>query len=292
MKLVTYRNGAEPRIGVIREDRVVDLGDLAPDLVSLIEGGQSALTRVGQAAESTTRKSHALAAVRLLAPLKPRGNVLAVGLNYRKHAEESARARSEEVGPPTVFTKAITSLIGPTDDIVANDAISTNLDWEAELGVVIGRAGANISRASAYDHVFGYTVINDVSARDVQHTWGGQWFKGKSLDGTSPVGPWVVTVDEIDDPQSLRITLRVNGKTKQEGWTGDMIRPVDNLIEWLSFGMTLQGGALIATGTPEGVGNSRTPPEYLRPGDLMETEIDGIGSLTNRIVSPPSQKRP
>ena len=289
MRLVTYRAGAEPRIGLIREDRVVDLGDLAGDMVSLIEAGAPALAQARRAAESPTRDSLALADVKLLAPLQPRGNVLAIGLNYRKHAEESARNRGGEVGPPTVFTKATTSLIGPTDDIVADDSISPKLDWEVELGVVIGLAGSNIPRGNAFDHVFGYTVINDVSARDLQHSWGGQWFKGKSLDRTSPVGPCIVTLDELGDPQSLRISLRLNGVSKQEGWTGDMIHPVDRLIEWLAVGMTLQTGALIATGTPEGVGNARTPPEYLRPGDLMETEIEGIGTLTNRVVAPPSR---
>src|SRR5438552_1962911 len=155
----------------------------------------------------------------------------------------------------------------------------------AELGVVIGRGGANIKAGDAMSHIFGYTVVNDVSARDIQNGWGGQFFKGKSLDGSSPVGPWVVTADEIPDPQNLSVTLRVNGELKQDGHTRDMIYPVAQLIVWLSIGMTLRPGTLIATGTPDGVGFARTPPEVLKPGDVIETEVGSIGRLRNRMVS-------
>ena len=151
--------------------------------------------------------------------------------------------------------------------------------------MVIGRKGANIKADEAMNHVFGYTVINDVSARDIQNNWGGQFFKGKSLDASSPVGPWVVTADEIPDPQALRVSLRVNGEVKQDGNTRDMIYPVSQLIVWLSVGMTLRPGSLIASGTPDGVGFARTPPEFLKPGDLMETEVEGIGRLRNRMVA-------
>jgi 2-keto-4-pentenoate hydratase/2-oxohepta-3-ene-1,7-dioic acid hydratase in catechol pathway len=221
----------------------------------------------------------------LLPPLDPpRGNVLAIGRNYQKHAEESGRAWGEGVKPPTVFTKAQTSITGPFDEIPINPKVSEKIDWEVELGVVIGKAGANIAPEDAMSHVFGYTVINDVSARDIQNGWGGQFFKGKSLDSSSPMGPWVVTADEIPDPQNLRVTLRVNGITKQDGHTRDMIYPVRQLIAWLSIGMTLVPGNLIATGTPDGVGFARTPPEFLKPGDVMETEVEGIGVLRNRMV--------
>ena len=150
---------------------------------------------------------------------------------------------------------------------------------------MIGRRGANIDRQNGFDHVFGYMVINDVSARDIQMGWGGQYFKGKSLDRSSPIGPWVVTRDEIPEPQRLGLALRVNGQLKQDGNTRDMIYPVDALVEWTSKGMTLLPGAIIATGTPDGVGFARTPPEFLKPGDAMETEVEGIGALTNRIVA-------
>jgi 2-keto-4-pentenoate hydratase/2-oxohepta-3-ene-1,7-dioic acid hydratase in catechol pathway len=227
-----------------------------------------------------------LADLAVLPPLDPpRGNVLAIGRNYQKHAEEGARALNEEVGPPTIFTKAITTISGPYDDIPIDSAVSVNIDWEVELGVVVGQAGRSIKRQDALDHVFGYTVINDVTARDMQRGWGGQWFKGKSLDASCPSGPWVVTADEVPDPTSLQLRLLVNGEVKQDANTRDMIYPVDSLIEWLSMGMTLLPGMLIATGTPEGVGFARTPPEYLRPGDIMETEVQGVGTLRNRMVA-------
>jgi 2-keto-4-pentenoate hydratase/2-oxohepta-3-ene-1,7-dioic acid hydratase in catechol pathway len=210
--------------------------------------------------------------------------VYAIGRNYQKHAEEGARALKTEVGPPTIFTKAITTITGPYSDIPINPAVSDKIDWEVELGVVIGRRGANISREAALDHIFGYTVLNDVSARDIQNGWGGQWFKGKSLDASCPLGPWVVTKDEVPDPQKLQLQLRVNGIVKQEANTRDMIYPVAEIIRWLSIGMTLLPGALIATGTPEGVGFARTPPEFLKPGDVMETDIQGVGLLRNKMV--------
>ncbi|HYS00714.1 MAG TPA: fumarylacetoacetate hydrolase family protein, partial [Candidatus Eisenbacteria bacterium] len=201
-----------------------------------------------------------------------------------KHAAESARAWGENVKPPTVFTKAQTSITGPYDDIAIDPAISEKIDWEVELGVVIGMAGINIKPENAMNHVFGYTVVNDVSARDIQNGWGGQFFKGKSLDRSSPIGPWIVTADEIGDPKQLRLSLKVNGVVKQDGNTRDMIYPVAELIAWLSIGMTLLPGTVIATGTPDGVGFARTPPEFLKAGDVMETEVERVGLLRNRMV--------
>jgi 2-keto-4-pentenoate hydratase/2-oxohepta-3-ene-1,7-dioic acid hydratase in catechol pathway len=211
--------------------------------------------------------------------------VIAIGRNYQKHAQETAMEGSDP-SPPTVFTKAITSLTEPFADIVIDPSISDQIDWEVELAVIIGRRGANIKRANAREFVFGYMVLNDISARDIQMGWGGQYFKGKSLDRSCPTGPWIVTADEVPEPQSLNLSLRVNGTVKQDGNTRDMIYPVDAIIEWLSKGMTLLPGAIIATGTPDGVGFARTPPEFLKPGDVMETEVEGIGTLRNRIVSP------
>jgi 2-keto-4-pentenoate hydratase/2-oxohepta-3-ene-1,7-dioic acid hydratase (catechol pathway) len=251
---------------------------------ALIDAGDEGLAHVRAALSSSRSKSRRLAEVELLAPLDPpRGNVIAMGRNYQKHAEETAQAG--QVSPPTIFTKAITSLTEPFADIAIDPAISDKIDWEAELAVLIGKRGANIKRARAMDHVFGYTVLNDVTARDIQSGWGGQYFKGKSLDRSCPTGPWVVTKDEVEDPQALKLFLRVNGTVKQEGNTRDMIYPVDAIIEWVSKGMTLLPGAMIATGTPDGVGFARTPPEFLKPGDVMETEVQGIGLLRNRIVS-------
>jgi 2-keto-4-pentenoate hydratase/2-oxohepta-3-ene-1,7-dioic acid hydratase in catechol pathway len=275
------------RLGALQpggEDVVVELPEFA-DLVSLIDAGEAGLAQARSTLSSARATSRRLADLEVLAPLDPpRGNVIAIGRNYQKHAEETAHVLDSEPSPPTIFTKAITSLTEPFADIVIDPSVSDKIDWEVELGVVMGRGGANIKRERALDHVFGFTVINDVTARDIQSDWGGQWFKGKSLDRTSPIGPWVVTRDEIEDPQALSLWLRVNGAVKQEGNTGDMIHPVDAIIEWASRGMTLLSGALIATGTPDGVGFARTPPEFLKPGDVMETEVQGIGRMRNRIV--------
>ena len=249
----------------------------------MIDAGERALEHARKVAANAHR-GLPLNDVTLLPPLdSPRGNIIAMGRNYQKHAEETAT--NGDVKPPTIFTKAITSITGPYDDIEINPSVSDKLDWEVELGVVIGASGANIARRDAMNHVFGYFVLNDVSARDIQNGWGGQYFKGKSLDRSCPTGPWVVTKDEAPGPGNLALRLTLNGVVKQEGNTADMIHPIDAIIEWASKGMTLLPGALIATGTPDGVGFARTPPEYLKVGDVMETEVEGIGALRNRLVA-------
>lgn len=286
MRLVTFRINGSARLGVLRNgDEVVQVEEPG-DMLSLIDAGREGLAKVQETLASSRSRARKLEDVDLLAPLpEPRGNILAMGRNYQKHAEESARKEGYEPQPPTIFTKAITSLTEPFADIVIDPSISDQIDWEAELALVIGKRGANIKRANARDYVFGYTVLNDISARDIQTGWGGQFFKGKSLDRSCPTGPWIVTSDEVPDPQSLGVRLRLNGKLEQDGNTRDMIYPVDATIEWMSKGMTLLPGALIATGTPDGVGFWRTPSQVLHPGDLMETEVEGIGVLRNRIVS-------
>ena len=285
MKLVMFKADGGRRLGAFRPgsaDEVVELSELA-DIRALIDAGAEGLDQVRAALSSSRSKSRRLADLELLAPLDPpRGNVIAIGRNYQKHAEETAQGG--QVSPPTIFTKAITSLTEPFADIAIDPAISDKIDWEVEVAVLIGKVGANIKRGRAMDHVFGYTVLNDVTARDIQSGWGGQYFKGKSLDRSCPTGPWVVTKDEVEDPQTLKLFLRVNGIVKQEGDTRDMIYPVDAIIEWVSKGMTILPGTMIATGTPDGVGFARTPPEFLKPGDVMETEVQGIGLLRNRFV--------
>jgi len=283
MKLATFRSGGRAHIGVVSPDgsHLVEMTDPA-DMLALIDAGERGL----EMARKATGPEHAIDSVELLPPLpQPRGNVIAVGRNYEKHAAETARLEGREPSPPTIFTKAITSLTGPFDDIAIDPAISDQIDWEVELALIIGKGGANISRSDARRHVFGYMALNDVSARDIQSGWGGQYFKGKSLDRTCPTGPWIVTADEIPDPQSLRLQLRVDGESKQDGHTRDMIYGVDPIIEWVSKGMTLLPGTIIATGTPDGVGFARTPPEFLHPGEVMETEVEHIGVLRNRIVA-------
>jgi 2-keto-4-pentenoate hydratase/2-oxohepta-3-ene-1,7-dioic acid hydratase in catechol pathway len=298
MRLLMFREGRGRRLGVSRvdADEIVDVAatsggeSLPTDIVGVIDGGDAVLQRLGELAASASGPAvRRIADLELLAPFDPpRGNVLCIGRNYQKHAEEGARALNTEVGPPTIFTKAITTINSPYGEVPINPAVSTSIDWEVELGVVIGRAGSNIKRAGAMEHVFGYTVINDVTARDLQNGWGGQWFKGKSLDGSCPMGPWVITADDVPDVQALQLQLRVNGVVKQDANTRDMIYPVDAIIEWLSVGMTLLPGMVIASGTPEGVGFARTPPEFLHAGDVMESEVQGVGMLRNTIVELPS----
>jgi 2-keto-4-pentenoate hydratase/2-oxohepta-3-ene-1,7-dioic acid hydratase in catechol pathway len=302
MKLLMFREADGRRLGVVlddAQDAVVDVAELAratgsppppADLLALVQEGprgleqlRALLARLGSSRSEPVVRG--LSSLELLAPLDPPvGNILAVGRNYQKHAEEGARAQGTEVKPPTFFTKAITSIAGPYDEIRIDPEVSSKIDWEVELGVIVGKPGVNIKRGDALGHVFGYTVINDVSARDIQNGWGGQFFKGKSLDGSCPSGPWVITADEVPDPQALPLRLIVNGELKQDATTADMIYPVDEVIRWLSIGMTLLPGMLIATGTPEGVGFARQPPEFLKPGDLMESEVVGVGKLSNRCV--------
>ena len=286
MRLVTFRENGVARLGVLRgDDEVVEVMEPG-GMLELIDAGSAGLEKVRAAAASSRAKAHRLEDLELLAPLpEPRGNIIAMGRNYQKHAEESANKEGHAPQPPTIFTKAITSLTEPFADIAIDPAISDQIDWEAELALVIGKRGANIKRANARPYIFGYTVLNDVSARDIQNGWGGQFFKGKSLDRSCPTGPWIVTSDEVPDPQTLGVRLRLNGKLEQDGNTRDMIYPVEAIIEWVSKGMTLLPGAIIATGTPDGVGFWRTPSQVLHPGDVMETEVVGIGLLRNRMVA-------
>jgi 2-keto-4-pentenoate hydratase/2-oxohepta-3-ene-1,7-dioic acid hydratase in catechol pathway len=308
MRLLMFDHGDGPRLGVLAagsSDVVIDLTELAKatgstpppaDLMALIDAGDAGMVSVKQLVAKLPPSSAApitqsVADIRLLAPLDPpRGNVIAIGRNYAKHAAETA-AKGETPKPPTVFSKAITSITGPNEDIPIDPGVSREIDWEVELGVVIGKAGVNITREDALKHVFGYTVINDVTARDIQSDWGGQYFKGKSLDASCPSGPWVVTPDEVEDPQALNLRLTVNGILKQDGTTSEMIHPVDSIIEWVSIGMTLLPGMMIATGTPDGVGFARKPPEFIQVGDMVEAEVEGIGTLRNRFVAARNPRR-
>jgi 2-keto-4-pentenoate hydratase/2-oxohepta-3-ene-1,7-dioic acid hydratase in catechol pathway len=286
VRLITFRAGGHVRVGVMRDDDELVEIDEPGDMLALIDSGAEGLAAARSALASTHGKAHRLGAVELLSPIPlPRGNVIAIGRNYQKHAAETAAVEGREPSPPTVFTKAITSLTEPFADIAIDPAVSDKIDWEVELAVVIGKKGANIKRSSARSHVFGYAAFNDVTARDIQSGWGGQYFKGKSLDRSSPMGPWIVTADEIPEPQDLGLHLHVNGVHKQDGTTRDMIYSVDAIIEWVSIGLTLLPGTIIATGTPDGVGFARTPPEFLKPGDVMEAEVEKVGKLRNRIVS-------
>ena len=300
MRYVTFSLPADSteRFGAVRDDGVIDAQKVATSrwpgscprtLLALIEAGPDAWRRMSDllsGPSSPSTDAYRWQDIRWHAPIpRPRKNVFCLGLNYASHAQESSRARERPFKLPEVpvfFTKAPTTVNGPFDDVPWDTTATEQVDYEAELGVIIGLGGKNIPRARALDHMFGYTIINDVSARDLQmkHM---QWFKGKSLDGFCPMGPVVVTPDEFGDPQAKRISLRVNGVVKQDGTTADMIFPVDVTLEFLSRGMTLEAGDIIATGTPAGVGLGRTPPEFLHDGDVVETEIEGIGVMKNQI---------
>jgi 2-keto-4-pentenoate hydratase/2-oxohepta-3-ene-1,7-dioic acid hydratase in catechol pathway len=286
MRLLTYERDGVPRLGLLAGGRVVDVaeasgGSLPDDMLSFIEQGDAALegARRLQAGEG----ARALAETKLLAPIpRPKRNVVCVGLNYAEHAAESGVTQGLPEHP-VYFTKPPSTVIGPDAAIPWHGHVSTKIDWEAELVVVIGRRGRDIPEERALDYVFGYTVGNDVTARDLQ-AMHQQWYKGKGLDGFCPLGPWIVTADEIADPQDVRLSLRVNGETKQDAHTSDMIFGVAKLIAVWSQGMTLEPGDLLMTGTPSGVGFARKPPEYLKPGDVVEAEIDAIGVLRNTVA--------
>lgn len=228
----------------------------------------------------------ALSSVTLDAPIRPERNVFCVGRNYLEHAKEGARASGRELklpAVPTFFTKAPTAIAAPAATLHLSARVSREYDFEAELAVVIGARCRDVSEDEAYDVVFGYTALNDVTARDLQREHG-QWFKGKSLDNACPIGPWIVTPEELGDPQTLEIRFRRNGAEKQHSNTAQMIFRIPRLIAELSKGMTLLPGDVIATGTPEGVGFARTPPEFLADGDVMEVDIEKIGVLRNTVA--------
>jgi 2-keto-4-pentenoate hydratase/2-oxohepta-3-ene-1,7-dioic acid hydratase in catechol pathway len=228
-----------------------------------------------------------LADVTFHAPIPvPQRNIYAVGWNYLAHFEEGKALRDpNQKYPehPVFFTKGQHTMNGPFSPIPYDPKVSTLIDWEGELAVIIGRRGRNITEANAMDYVFGYSVINDTTARDLQQTrHGGQWFKGKSLDGHGPMGPWIVTRGALD-PDNLKLQTRVNGGVRQDANTGQMFFKIPTILAELSMGLTLEPGDVIATGTPPGVGHGMKPPVYLQPGDVMETEISGIGLIRNEI---------
>ncbi len=287
MKLLTYLDDNTPTPGFLRDDdTIVNLSAVAPDLLTLIDGGAAALARARALATDNDAPTMPLADVRLLAPIhNPRRNVMCVGKNYAEHTRESYEARGQSVEAidyPVIFTKATTCVNGPYDNIPFDAAVSTQIDYEAELAVIIGRTVKNAGREEALAAVYGYTVLNDVTARDLQ-TLHKQFFKGKSLDGSCPIGPWIVTADEIPDPYALRITCHVNGELRQDSAAETMTFDIPTIIGHLSRGMTLLPGDIIATGTPSGVGFAMKPPVFLRPGDVVECAIEGIGVIRNRI---------
>lgn len=298
MRFATYAElpGRVPHLGLVLGGRIVNvaaaakslgLTDAPDDLVEFIAGGAPVLHlahTITSRFDGDAAAGVPLADVRLLAPIpRPARNVVCVGLNYADHvAESKSVAGSGAPAYPVFFTKPPSCVIGPDDEIPWHGHVSTAIDWEVELALIIGREGRDIAEAQALEYVFGYTVANDVTARDLQQRHG-QWYKGKGLDGFCPLGPSVVTDDEIGDPQRLDIGLSVNGVRKQQSNTRCQIFPVARLIAEWSAGMTLFPGDILLTGTPSGVGIGRTPPEFLKPGDVVEAEVQGIGVLRNTV---------
>ena len=292
MRLITCEYGDQHYLGALEGQTAIlpALTGAAPnDMLSLIEAGPEQWRRYAAALRECPPLCRVpLADVRLQAPIpRPRKNILCLGLNYAEHAAESLAVHGRAPVPPehpVVFTKAVTSVSGPEADIPLDERVTTQLDWEVELAVVIGRGGRGIRADNALEHIFGYTVINDLSARDLQFRHK-QYFLGKSLDGACPMGPWIVTAEAIAEPQRLDLRCWVNGELKQSGNTREQIFTIAETLAVLSRGMTLEPGDIIATGTPAGGGFARTPPEFLRPGDVVECEVSGIGRLRNRIVA-------
>ena len=302
MRLVTYRSHptAAGRLGALVGDMVVDLSALGAathtalpsDMLEFIDLGPDAV-RVASAllAEHQGKwpvgVARPLSNVKLLAPIpRPRKNIFGIGLNYVEHVAESSRTldTSKELPKqPVIFSKPPTSVIGPGDAIEHNAAITQQMDWEVELAVIMGRRAQRITEADALSHVFGYSVMIDISARDCRRA--GQWIYSKGQDTYGPFGPCIVTADEISDPQVLDLWLTVNGQMKQQSNTRHMLFKVPHLIADISAGITLEPGDIIATGTPEGVGAGRTPQEWLWPGDVVEAFVEGIGTLRHPVVA-------
>jgi 2-keto-4-pentenoate hydratase/2-oxohepta-3-ene-1,7-dioic acid hydratase in catechol pathway len=302
MRLVTYRATVESqgRLGVIVDNLVIDVATLGlragvvlpSRMLDFIDLGPTALSELAALlAEAKGRwpvgGALPLFNVRLLAPIpRPRKNIFGIGLNYIDHVAESAAALDTSPDlpkQPVIFSKPPTSVIGPGEPVVHNAKITQQLDWEVELAAIIGVTAKRIGRADALAHVFGYTVCIDMSARDNRRA--GQWIYSKGQDSYAPMGPCIVTADEIPDPQILDLWLTVNGVEKQRSNTSHMLFKVDELIADISQGITLEPGDIIATGTPEGVGAGRNPQEFLWPGDVIEAEVAGIGRLRHPIVA-------
>ncbi|MYA78607.1 MAG: fumarylacetoacetate hydrolase family protein [Gemmatimonadetes bacterium] len=280
MKLVTYGESGQERIGAVVGDEIVDLGSADASLPGTVLGvlEADAVGAVARAVESGAGTRTPLEGARLASPLPRPPKIVCVGLNYLDHATEQDVPLPEH---PLLFSKATSSVVGPYDDVVL-PAESKQVDYEVELAVVIGKTATAVSEADAYDYIAGYTVANDVSARDIQFRQQ-QWHQGKSYDTFCPMGPWLVTKDEIPDPNALAVKLTLNGSVLQDSNTDNLIFNVPTLVSRISSAMTLLPGDVISTGTPAGVGVFRDPKILLKAGDYMETWVEGIGTLKNHV---------
>ena len=299
MKLLTYKTKeTEPRLGFLHNNQVIDMEDfgdisnfpLPNDMLELIDMGFEIIAEITELVAETPDNffeeiAYELDEVTFLAPIeKPRKNIIGIGLNYTEHVAESARTldtTGKLPQKPIIFSKPPTTVTATNTEIIKNTKLTEQLDWEVELAVVIGKKGKYVPKAEAMDYVFGYTVINDISARDCRRE--GQWIVSKGQDTFAPMGPILVTKDEIENPHNLNLSLKVNGVEKQNSNTKFLLFNINDLIEDLSIVFTLEPGDIIATGTPAGVGAGRNPQEWLYDGDVVEATVEGIGTIVNTI---------
>ncbi|MEY2702196.1 MAG: hypothetical protein RLY43_829 [Bacteroidota bacterium] len=299
MKLLTYKTkDTEPRLGFIHNNQVIDMQDfgdvsnfpLPNDMLELIDMGFEIIPEISELIVETPENffeeiAYEMNEVTILAPIeKPRKNIIGIGLNYTEHVAESARTLDTTGKLPTkpiIFSKPPTTVTGTNTEIIKNTKLTSQLDWECELAVVISKKAKYVAKEKALDYVFGYTVINDISARDCRRE--GQWIVSKGQDTFAPMGPYLVTKDEIENPHNLNLSLKVNGVEKQNSNTKFMLFNINDLIEDLSIVFTLEAGDIIATGTPAGVGAGRNPQEWMHDGDVVEATVEGIGTIVNTI---------
>jgi 2-keto-4-pentenoate hydratase/2-oxohepta-3-ene-1,7-dioic acid hydratase in catechol pathway len=299
MKLLTYKTAdTEPRLGFLHNNLIIDMEDfgdisnfpLPNDMLELIDMGIEIIDELNELVAETPENffeeiSYDLNEVTILAPIeKPRKNIIGIGLNYTEHVAESARTldtTGKLPQKPIIFSKPPTTVTATHTAIIKNTQLTEQLDWEVELAVVIGKKGKYVPKADAMDYVFGYTVINDISARDCRRE--GQWIVSKGQDTFAPMGPYLVTKDEIENPHQLNLSLTVNGVEKQNSNTKFLLFNINDLIEDLSIVFTLEPGDIIATGTPSGVGAGRSPQEWLYDGDVVEATVEGIGTIVNTV---------
>ncbi len=299
MKLLTYKTAdTEPRLGFIHNNQVIDMEDfgeisnfpLPNDMLELIDMGFEIIAEISEMIADTPENffeeiSYDRNEVTILAPIeKPRKNIIGIGLNYTEHVAESARTldtTGKLPQKPIIFSKPPTTVTATNTNIIKNTKLTEQLDWEVELAVVMGKKGKYVPKADALDYVFGYTVINDISARDCRRE--GQWIVSKGQDTFAPMGPYLVTKDEIENPHNLNLSLKVNGVEKQNSNTKFLLFNINDLIEDLSIVFTLEPGDIIATGTPSGVGAGRNPQEWMYDGDVVEATVEGIGTIVNTV---------
>jgi 2-keto-4-pentenoate hydratase/2-oxohepta-3-ene-1,7-dioic acid hydratase in catechol pathway len=299
MKLLTYKTqDTEPRLGFIHNNQVIDMQDfgdvsnfpLPNDMLELIDMGFEIIPEITEMIAETPENffeeiAYEMNGVTILAPIeKPRKNIIGIGLNYTEHVAESARTldtTGKLPAKPIIFSKPPTTVTATNTQIIKNTKLTSQLDWECELAVVISKKGKYVPKSEALDYVFGYTVINDISARDCRRE--GQWIVSKGQDTFAPMGPFLVTKDEIENPHNLNLSLKVNGIEKQNSNTKFMLFNINDLIEDLSTVFTLEAGDIIATGTPAGVGAGRNPQEWMYDGDVVEATVEGIGTIVNTI---------